>query len=156
MTFSECPSHDGGASGYHLYPDLAIFEVVDPTTGEVVPDGEDAFEGTRETLAHELTHHWLHVRCPRLSEEQVESQSALTPGFWVVEGFASLVDDFQFRATDGALHVLVTLTPFNGEWLDGKPTRAMRMCERTDQRLDAGEKHLPLVGKKAVVELVLI
>lgn len=41
MTFSECPSHDGGASGYHLYPDLAIFEVVDPTTGEVVPDGED-------------------------------------------------------------------------------------------------------------------
>ena len=36
---------------------------------------------------------------------------------------------------DDAIFVLVTLTPFNDEWLDGKPTRAMRMCERSDQRL---------------------
>ena len=36
---------------------------------------------------------------------------------------------------DDALCLLVTLTPFNDEWQQGKPTRAMRMCERIDQRL---------------------
>ena len=36
---------------------------------------------------------------------------------------------------DDAIFVLVTLTPFNDEWLDGKLNRAMRMCERSDQRL---------------------
>ncbi len=41
MAFAECPTEDNAYTGYHLYPDLAIFEVVDPETGEVVPDGED-------------------------------------------------------------------------------------------------------------------
>ena len=42
MAFAECPtSDDSDYSGYHLYPDLAIFEVVDPATGDVVPHGED-------------------------------------------------------------------------------------------------------------------
>lgn len=42
MAFAECPTRDSSVySGYHLYPDLAIFEVVDPKTGEVVPEGED-------------------------------------------------------------------------------------------------------------------
>jgi phenylacetate-coenzyme A ligase PaaK-like adenylate-forming protein len=41
MAFAECPTHDNAYTGYHLYPDLAIFEVVDPATGDVVPDGAD-------------------------------------------------------------------------------------------------------------------
>lgn len=41
MAFAECPTRDDTYSGYHLYPDLAIFEVVNPKTGEPVPDGED-------------------------------------------------------------------------------------------------------------------
>ena len=41
MAFAECPSADGSSTGYHLYPDLAIFEVIDPVTGEVQPDGAD-------------------------------------------------------------------------------------------------------------------
>lgn len=42
MAFAECPTHDPDVySGYHLYPDLAIFEVIDPKTGEVVGEGED-------------------------------------------------------------------------------------------------------------------
>jgi phenylacetate-coenzyme A ligase PaaK-like adenylate-forming protein len=41
MAFAECPTRDNAYTGYHLYPDLAIFEVVDPRTGEVVPEGED-------------------------------------------------------------------------------------------------------------------
>ncbi|MBM3877448.1 MAG: phenylacetate--CoA ligase [Verrucomicrobia bacterium] len=40
MAWAECPTPaDAEPSGYHLYPDLGIFEVVDPKTGEPVPDG---------------------------------------------------------------------------------------------------------------------
>lgn len=41
MAFAECPTPDNDYTGYHLYPDLAVFEVVDPVSGEVVPEGED-------------------------------------------------------------------------------------------------------------------
>lgn len=41
MAFAECPAEDGSSTGYHLYPDLAIFEVIDPRTGEPVGEGED-------------------------------------------------------------------------------------------------------------------
>lgn len=41
MAFTECPAPDGADSGYHLYPDLGIFEVIDPETGELVPEGDD-------------------------------------------------------------------------------------------------------------------
>jgi phenylacetate-coenzyme A ligase PaaK-like adenylate-forming protein len=41
MAFAECPTPDNRYTGYHLYPDLAVFEVVDPKTGEVVPEGGD-------------------------------------------------------------------------------------------------------------------
>ena len=41
MAFAECPTKANEYTGYHLYPDLAIFEVIDPKTGEVLPDGED-------------------------------------------------------------------------------------------------------------------
>lgn len=41
MAWAECPvSVDEGPAGYHLYPDLALFEVVDPKTGVSVPEGE--------------------------------------------------------------------------------------------------------------------
>jgi len=39
----ECPAHgieQAEASGYHLYPDLGIIEIVDPKTGRSVADGE--------------------------------------------------------------------------------------------------------------------
>ena len=40
MAFAECPTPpDAPLSGYHLYPDLAFIEIVDPKTGEPVPPG---------------------------------------------------------------------------------------------------------------------
>ncbi len=39
--WAECPTKPGVSSGYHLYPDKEIFEVVDPDTGEVKKEGED-------------------------------------------------------------------------------------------------------------------
>ena len=40
LAFSECPfPSDQTPTGYHLFPDLGIFEVIDPKTGAVLPDG---------------------------------------------------------------------------------------------------------------------
>jgi phenylacetate-coenzyme A ligase PaaK-like adenylate-forming protein len=40
MAWAECPcSVDETPSGYHLSPDLAIFEVIEPKTGEILPPG---------------------------------------------------------------------------------------------------------------------
>ncbi len=40
MAWGECPPPPGEWSGYHLFPDLGIFEVIDAKTGEVQGDGE--------------------------------------------------------------------------------------------------------------------
>jgi phenylacetate-coenzyme A ligase PaaK-like adenylate-forming protein len=41
MAWAECPCPvDEQPSGYHLYPDLGIVEVVDPKSGVAVPEGE--------------------------------------------------------------------------------------------------------------------
>lgn len=40
MAWSECPCEPDDSSGYHLSPDLGIVEVIDPVTGEQVPEGE--------------------------------------------------------------------------------------------------------------------
>jgi phenylacetate-coenzyme A ligase PaaK-like adenylate-forming protein len=40
MAFSECPTAHDVSSGYHIYPDLGIFEVVDTKTLEPVKEGE--------------------------------------------------------------------------------------------------------------------
>jgi phenylacetate-CoA ligase len=38
MAFAECPrAPDEPSCGYHLYPDLGLFEVIDPATGEILP-----------------------------------------------------------------------------------------------------------------------
>jgi phenylacetate-CoA ligase len=39
--WAECPSTSTLTSGYHLYPDKEIFEIIDPKTGEVKGEGED-------------------------------------------------------------------------------------------------------------------
>ncbi len=38
--WGECPPPPGQWSGYHLFPDLGIFEVIDPETGAVKGEGE--------------------------------------------------------------------------------------------------------------------
>jgi phenylacetate-coenzyme A ligase PaaK-like adenylate-forming protein len=41
MAWGECPAGPDESPGYHLYPDLGVFEVVDPASGEPVGEGED-------------------------------------------------------------------------------------------------------------------
>lgn len=40
MAFSECPAKHSESPGYHVYPDLGVFEVVDTETGKVLGEGE--------------------------------------------------------------------------------------------------------------------
>lgn len=41
LAWTECPFNAGEApTGYHLYPDMGIIEVVNPQTGDPVPDGQ--------------------------------------------------------------------------------------------------------------------
>jgi phenylacetate-CoA ligase len=41
MAWAECPfPHGQPSAGYHLYPDLGIVEIINPKTGDVVPDGQ--------------------------------------------------------------------------------------------------------------------
>jgi phenylacetate-coenzyme A ligase PaaK-like adenylate-forming protein len=41
LAFTECPFTPGDPpTGYHLYPDMGIVEVINPETGEPVPDGQ--------------------------------------------------------------------------------------------------------------------
>ena len=39
--WAECPTALDISSGYHLYPDKEIFEIIDPKTGQVKREGED-------------------------------------------------------------------------------------------------------------------
>lgn len=41
MAWAECPTENHLSSGYHLYPDKEIFEIIDPETGAVLPDEND-------------------------------------------------------------------------------------------------------------------
>jgi phenylacetate-coenzyme A ligase PaaK-like adenylate-forming protein len=41
MAFGECPAGPEESPGYHLYPDLGLFEVIDPESGELLPEGTD-------------------------------------------------------------------------------------------------------------------
>ncbi len=40
MAFSECPAQHAESPGYHVYPDLGVFEVIDPKTLDPVREGE--------------------------------------------------------------------------------------------------------------------
>jgi phenylacetate-coenzyme A ligase PaaK-like adenylate-forming protein len=40
MAFPECVGESHDSFGYHLSPDLGLIEIVDPKTGELVPDGQ--------------------------------------------------------------------------------------------------------------------
>jgi phenylacetate-coenzyme A ligase PaaK-like adenylate-forming protein len=41
MAWTECPADHSASTGYHTYPDKEIFEIIDPETGQVRPEGGD-------------------------------------------------------------------------------------------------------------------
>ncbi len=62
-----------------------------------LPKGEGAFEQVMEVFAHELAHHWIDSRCPMFtSDERTKAYGKQVPAEWIVEGFASMVEGFEF------------------------------------------------------------
>lgn len=59
-----------------------------------IPGGEAEFSHLIPTFAHELTHQWIEQRCPLFREGEARS-TVLTPGYWVVEGFATFVEELR-------------------------------------------------------------
>lgn len=70
----------------------------DPNVGVsrlFLPDGDDGWELAMETYAHELTHHWIDLRCPLFRSSEIK-QTDRTAGMWIVEGMAELVAEFRW------------------------------------------------------------
>ena len=72
----------------------------DATTRVFFPGGEEGVAPLLEVFAHELAHQWMHQCCPGVTAGEAAGVATGTvrdrPGFWVVEGFASMVQDFAF------------------------------------------------------------
>jgi hypothetical protein len=62
-----------------------------------VPAEESLLNEFLGTYAHELSHHWLATRAPFASRAQPLDQ----PGYWVAEGFATLVEEFRLDRHTG-------------------------------------------------------
>ncbi|MCP3920470.1 MAG: hypothetical protein GY711_33500 [bacterium] len=61
-----------------------------------LPEGQDAWESVMQTYSHELTHHWLHLRCPGVPALVRGKRDTSLPGYWIVEGFAGFIDEVRF------------------------------------------------------------
>ncbi|MEM7305164.1 MAG: hypothetical protein AAF682_00770 [Planctomycetota bacterium] len=68
-----------------------------------LPADDESFEDVTQTFVHELTHQWVRNRCPLFTNEQAVQRLHRdpTPGFWIVEGFASLLEEFRFDTGAG-------------------------------------------------------
>lgn len=59
-----------------------------------IPGGDAEFSHLIPTFAHELTHQWIAQRCPLFRDDEQRS-TITTPGYWVVEGFATFVEELE-------------------------------------------------------------
>jgi hypothetical protein len=74
-----------------------------------LPDGEEGWHEAARTLLHELTHHWLHRSCPRIEPGVMIPAGAR--GFWIVEGFAMLVEDHVVDVARGVVAPIDASSP---------------------------------------------
>lgn len=76
------------AGHYHLRDGVSRFFLPDTAT-------EFDWENAQETFRHELAHQWMAERCPSISDEDGSAIRPAQRGFWIVEGFACLMQDFE-------------------------------------------------------------
>ncbi len=57
----------------------------------------------RNTFVHELTHHWVDRRNPRANPKDlaVGGERSVVPGFWIVEGFATFIEEGHYDIRSG-------------------------------------------------------
>lgn len=94
-----------GSGGRHA-DTAGCFNSSDRVSRFYLPEGAGAEERLLKVLSHELTHHWLVTDCLAYTNESlVEGQMKRAdglPGHWIVEGFASLIEDFDFDPLSGS------------------------------------------------------
>ncbi|MCB9834306.1 MAG: hypothetical protein H6807_17715 [Planctomycetes bacterium] len=67
-----------------------------------IPDDGDEFADMLSTFVHELTHHWMNVRCPQVTAAAAAKGSG-SNGFWVVEGLATMMQEFSYDPRSGEI-----------------------------------------------------
>ncbi len=63
-----------------------------------LPSNDAEFRRVRSVFAHELTHQWMKERCPLFGAS--DRRDATKPGYWLVEGFASMVEALRYDLRD--------------------------------------------------------
>ena len=66
-----------------------------------VPDDTRATERFRSTYVHELVHHWISTRAPFVRSRADRSGESDSPAFWLCEGFATMLEEYQFDLERG-------------------------------------------------------
>ncbi len=79
-------------TGGHYDPNAGVSRIF-------LPKGRDAWASVIDTYAHELKHHWIRERCP-LFESRDSRHLGGQPGYWIVEGMATFVEEFQWDVTN--------------------------------------------------------
>ena len=65
------------------------------------PEADTIANDVVETFVHELTHMWMDLSCAFVSEDSDLEERMRRPGYWLVEGFACLLEGFQFDPIEG-------------------------------------------------------
>ena len=86
----------GGEAGSGLAWTAGHFSSAEGLSRLFIPADETQLENVMATFAHELTHHWLALRCPLYSLEESRMMDPTMDGYWIVEGFASMIGDCRF------------------------------------------------------------
>jgi hypothetical protein len=58
-------------------------------------------EAVSPVFAHEVVHHWIQARCPRIEDSAAILRALDKDGYWIVEGFANMVEEFDWDLDAG-------------------------------------------------------
>lgn len=77
---------------------LGVYSRNDNVSRFFWPETPDATREVRRVFVHELTHHWIERRNPRwhASDFSAEASRHEVPGYWVVEGFATFIEEGSY------------------------------------------------------------
>jgi hypothetical protein len=77
------------------------YDVAQNITHVFFPDGVP-HEAVLPVFAHEVVHHWIQERCPRFTDRLAFMRALDLDGYWIVEGFANMVEEFEWDVEGGS------------------------------------------------------
>lgn len=82
--------------GFDASATLGNFSPMENLSRMYIPEKDDPLNSMVGTYIHELTHHWTAERCPMFSTLASSFSDPTHRGYWVVEGFAVMTQEFAF------------------------------------------------------------